>query len=566
MEIQELLPDAPELTDEMVLDIYRNRIRQYLIYRKTKTHIDCFCTSCQKEYRIDRAVDTVNIIHNDIISCRSCGAEVTCKSEGRPREKLYQSEPLVYFCIQNGKVYAFCGFIKNSLSCQTKTIEELSDRRLYWWVTCYVVEYAPQSARLFAKDYAGIWREEEKLYEPWYGSFGDIRHFKAYNSEVLEESFLKYSISEGNRPERSNKPLLYLMYAAKYPAFEMLEKLGGDMIISDIMYGRNYKRVLDLSGKSCAEVFRTDSNEAAVIRRNIRDIDINVLQCLHTLKSIARRQGRKYKLEDAVMICRKTSRYDVICKLIRKTSLTPQKLMNYLYKQLRERKKAQWQNLEITIIDYADYIHECEQLGYNITDEQICKPKKLYAAHERTSAAVNAIERERREREEQERTTAYLNGIYKEYVNSYEYSDKSYSIVVPKSALEIVNEGKSQHHCVAGYADRHIDGKLAILFMRDTANIGTALYTIEMQGDELVQIRGYRNCDPTGEAKKIVDKWLKWVKLPENKKHPRKPSERSLNNGKQYHNAGHSHTRIFGGYIASPADNNKRQACGGTPC
>lgn len=209
-----------------------------------------------------------------------------------------------------------------------------------------------------------------------------------------------------------------------------------------------------------------------------------------------------------------------MCKLIKKTNLTPQKLVNYLNKQLRERKNVKWQSLGRIIGDYEDYIHECEQLGYNVTDEQICKPKDMYAAHERTSKAVNIIERERMEKAEQERTTAYLNGIYKEYVDKYEYSDKRYSIIVPKSASEIVDEGKNQHHCVAGYADRHITGKLAILFMRDTASIENALYTIEMHGNELVQIRGQHNCDPTKEARKFVDKWLKWVKLPENKKHP----------------------------------------------
>lgn len=527
MEIQELLPEAPYLTDEMVLDMYRKHLSHYLFYRKHKTYIDCFCTSCMKRYQVRR--DTYYISHKEKIECFNCGADVTCYSEGISRDKLYQCELITYFIAKDNKVYAYCLRLFNSRT-DKYDIEGMEKACTLPYYIDHVIEYAPQSVRSFSKEY-GFWSEKEFTDEVYIrtGLYQYKYYNKLHNSEVIQNSFLKYSLPDRFNNERikevyENKPLLYLSFAAKYPAFEMLCKLGSGYIIKDIIVcKKKYKSVLNLSGKSCAEVFRTDSNEAALILQAIQrgeSLDIEVLQCLRKLKSIARKSGRKYTLADALKICGIPASSDIMCKLIKKTNLTPQKLVNYLNKQLRERKNVKWQSLGRIIGDYEDYIHECEQLGYNVTDEQICKPKDMYAAHERTSKAVNIIERERMEKAEQERTTAYLNGIYKEYVDKYEYSDKRYSIIVPKSAPEIVDEGKNQHHCVAGYADRHITGKLAILFMRDTASIENALYTIEMHDNELVQIRGQHNCDPTKEARKFVDKWLKWVKLPENKKHP----------------------------------------------
>ena len=119
-----------------------------------------------------------------------------------------------------------------------------------------------------------------------------------------------------------------------------------------------------------------------------------------------------------------------------------------------------------------------------------------------------------------------MNGKYQDYADMYEYEDKRYCIIVPKSAIEIIDEGQNLHHCVAGYAERHINGVLTILFMRDVKNKESALYTIEMRGKNLIQIRGMRNCDPTPQAQKFVDKWLKWIALPEKQKHPKNKAEK----------------------------------------
>ena len=92
-----------------------------------------------------------------------------------------------------------------------------------------------------------------------------------------------------------------------------------------------------------------------------------------------------------------------------------------------------------------------------------------------------------------------------------------------KSAQEIMDEGRILKHCVAGYADRHMQGQVTILFMREAAAPDKPFLTIEMAGNKLVQIHGYRNeglysakgrfaPDPREVHREWLDTWLEWLK------------------------------------------------------
>lgn len=94
----------------------------------------------------------------------------------------------------------------------------------------------------------------------------------------------------------------------------------------------------------------------------------------------------------------------------------------------------------------------------------------------------------------------------------------SLRIVVPKSGSEIVREGKTLHHCVGGYAARHIEGKTTILFLRHEKRPERPWMTIELTGkDTIRQIHGYKNegynhaQDPEERYAWFLDAWLGWV-------------------------------------------------------
>lgn len=536
-ELREIFPDLPPMSDEVRLDMHRKYAKPYIFYKKHKTYVDCYCTHCMQRYqlRLDAAPITPRddmllnmartIRTNELYYCPECGIKAMAKADGISRKNLCETKFLCCFHVLENKVFAVCGELVCGYGQMPVSAMGISYGGSKWY-EIYAVEYAPGTSRMVQYSHYFSYKLNENMYEPYIrGSFGN-QYFSEYNPEVLQNSFMKYILPADYSKDglyKGFKPLLYMMYAVRYPAVEMLLKSGFGEVVEDIIdRGRNYKSVIDLNGRTAAEVFKTDPNDAAVIRQAARDgayINMNTLQCYRRLKSIAKKQKRKYKFSDAVNIINALgSHYNDACSMLGKTGLTPEKLINYRDKQRKR---------ESTFGDYIDYIKECETLGYDLTLDEIRRPSDLRAAHERTSSAVRAVIAEKQAALKAQQQSDYIKNIYGKYVDRYEYSGARYCIIVPRSAADIVEEGKNQHHCVAGYADRHIACKLAILFMRDKSNPEKAHYTIEMHGDRLIQIRGCRNSDPTDEAMKFVNKWLKWVSLPESKKHPKQKQKKS---------------------------------------
>ncbi len=540
---KEVFPELPEISDEMRLKLHKKYAQRYLFYKKHRTYVDCYCTHCLTRFQLYRTAELntpVDIERHDIAEtiahdvgtiCPHCHSPVTARSEGIPRQKLTERYPRIIFLTTNDAVYAVCCEVVCGYGWDKMTIEEM-DRdyggsKLDVWS---VIEYKPGSVRATYYNWYFGWNDTQNVVEPYIREsiYAGNTCFKAENPEVLWSTFLRYHMPRKYKAQADAtaheytgwKPLEYLAYAVKYPAVEMLIKFGGDAIITDIIdRGRSHKSVINLEGKTPAEVFRTDGNEAAAIRQAMQSgrVDIDTLQCWRRLKANAKREKRKYKFEDAVALCGLSRNYTETMRLVNSVGLTPKKFLNYIDRQAEQRKDCPIGVMRI----YKDYIAECDTLGYDVRDTQICKPSDLYAAHERTTQALQAVREEQLRQKDAELMKKYEK-IYEKIVKKYEYSDKNYAIIAPKNSLEIVDEGKNLGHCVGGYAPRHMSGALTILFMRDVKNPYSALYTIEMQGDRLVQIRERKNCDPTPNAKKFVDKWLKYVKLPASKKHPKK--------------------------------------------
>lgn len=67
------------------------------------------------------------------------------------------------------------------------------------------------------------------------------------------------------------------------------------------------------------------------------------------------------------------------------------------------------------------------------------------------------------------------------------------------------------HHCVGSYTERVADGKCVILFLRKCSDESKPFYTIEVHGQEVVQVRGMGNCGMTPEVKTFVAAWKQSV-------------------------------------------------------
>ena len=155
------------------------------------------------------------------------------------------------------------------------------------------------------------------------------------------------------------------------------------------------------------------------------------------------------------------------------TGLTPQRIARYLSEN------------KVSTYDYSDYIAQCAELQYDMHDTAISMPHSFDRMHDRLSQIIK--------QKHDEKDNQKLAELYEDR-KKLEFTCGEYIIIQPKSIEEIVAEGRVLSHCVGGYADRHANGVLSIMFLRKKAEPQTPYYTIEVSsGYKIVQCRGYKN-------------------------------------------------------------------------
>lgn len=90
--------------------------------------------------------------------------------------------------------------------------------------------------------------------------------------------------------------------------------------------------------------------------------------------------------------------------------------------------------------------------------------------------------------------------------NNNKINDKKYTIIVPMSPNEVLDEAIQQNHCVASYIDRIIDKETNIIFIRQNDNIEKSVLTCEIVFNKFKQIKGFMNCEPNPEQQQFINK------------------------------------------------------------
>lgn len=89
-----------------------------------------------------------------------------------------------------------------------------------------------------------------------------------------------------------------------------------------------------------------------------------------------------------------------------------------------------------------------------------------------------------------------------------EYKGRTYSIICPKTAADVLDEAQQQSNCVASYVSRIINGECMILFCRRTDSPETSLVTVEITADgRLGQVKARFNRAPSSDVQLFIDKW-----------------------------------------------------------
>ena len=320
-----------------------------------------------------------------------------------------------------------------------------------------------------------------------------------------------------------------LTAACFYPRqIEWLVKLGLGEAVEDLV-GRGVKNAALIrweaaKPKDFLRCTRQEALDAAGDKSIHSPLDVLKLYVLQKDKPA------KMTLESAAFFteaCRGEPQRQMLNLLVQH-GIHAEKMMRYLQQAgavAAEEKGRPVSDSEITRL-YMDYLDAARNCGMDVENPVIFMPRNLIEKHDRVTAAWSAIQRQRRKaalaEADRKAAEAYRKRLHT-LSEKYLFWTDDFLIRAPVNADEIVDEGKALKHCVGGYADRHLSGATTILFLRRRDKPHTSLATIEMNGNRIMQVHGYRNemekCDENPERMParqlyagILDQWLKWLK------------------------------------------------------
>ncbi len=507
-------PEFEELTDAE-LNAIDDIFPHYLFYKTSPSgEREFHCTHCRQTFTRSRVMRTSSpedralmyAYHGDKAVCPLCGCTTEAKSVGKSKQRknLWHREKVVVIrAVNHDRVEARCCYAEKDYEHSLTPKTELTEKSRYL--------LTPGNAIRFKADYCGNdFYKTNTIGEPFPSTamfYGIDEGYTVFGLGELKNTFLKYNqlddlISYDAQCYSGyvyNAPMMkYLSYFAMYPQIEMLQKLGHYDVVQALI-NRNKKSFPYVNWKadSVTGFFKMKKSEYRSFKENGGSLELlRVAYKIRTdkdsldfvkAKAYLDKFGSEYRLER-------------FAESVNAAGISLDAAFGYILKKRRD------------CIEYTDYLRMARLLGYDLSVHNVAFPKNLKEAHDNAAAAERIMLEEKRAAElkkKEARAEKYL----KKYEKQYSFTDGKYIITVPHTVKEIVDEGKAMKHCVGGYAARHMEGRLAILFLRLTAKPDDSLYTIEMHGKVLTQVQGYNNRTPlTPEAEAFFNKWLTWVR------------------------------------------------------
>lgn len=533
---EEILENVPKITDEDIREL-NSIFTPYLFIKehRDEDRRECWCSVCNKHFFYDYTQRTetnahsefLSVKHNELSHCPECGAPVRVKQTHRAKQCKNLNEwrrAVIVKPKSHDEIYLFCVCANKNYSgrCYIPSVQ-------YHPSAVYYI--TPGNAKMYKTQYwlrrfnsddfyetKTVFKPFAKNYEYNYSNL-DKRGYSFVNYEKLFGTFLRYAPLREFEKAYVNwffshrygicetPSVKFLAYSAMYPGIEMLVKTGLTDFVCSLMDRRPLKRYINWTGKNPKEMFGMNNAQFRDMKDNCRDISIFMLY--QTLKNTSKNMSFQKCCEIQDKFDKEASQR--LAETVKKHKLNLTHTLNYLDKKTKKLKDnyKQKKEYERTAITWCDYIRFAKELKYDLSrkDSDIYFPKDLQKAHDNASRAVKVKKDEIAFQKYKKR--------YEKLQKLYEYSDGTYCIVVPQGINDIVDEGKILHHCVGGYAERHVSGKTTILFMRKCNSPEKRLVTIEIDDGQkyIRQNYGYGDRHVTKEEQSFIDSWLVWVKM-----------------------------------------------------
>lgn len=178
-----------------------------------------------------------------------------------------------------------------------------------------------------------------------------------------------------------------------------------------------------------------------------------------------------------------------------------EKLKSYCEKQRGKFKKSSFRSEAAEFVaTYRDYLDLVRKLNLRLS-KSVLYPKDLIEAHDKAVSEVKMAEDAKIDEAIRTAASKWKN---------LEYATEQFAIMMPKALADVIHEGSELCNCVGeNYPRRIRNGECLILFVRKASDPTKPYFCLEVQNKKVVQLRGYRNCDPPDDVKKFVAGWEK---------------------------------------------------------
>lgn len=487
-------PDLRKTDKNQIEKLFPSYLFYHRINRKTK---EFYCTHCQKTFRVAEIQRTktyweqeaYNRKHNDICKCPYCKEQVTLKCEGRGYKTLRDVASVTVMIARNKRLYARCFLVAKQYCNGIDTEVYYSENYRYCFEKGKGHKWT-ESYNYSSKGYVPSWHENKKVTAPYDQNYFGINiayrssNFIVINPDAYKKvDCLKYCCFDLFNKAIQNKRYSYyregmdkifefLALYVKYPYIELMLKGGLEKIVVDKI--SNCKGRLNWRGKTITSVLGMTKQEIKQFKSHSPGLtEISEYKFLkkYIPKLTVDKFYNKYSLlyYDEKLIRNSKSKYEI----------EPFDMLNYISKN-----KA---NIGCGAYVYKDYLEQCLQLGYDLTQSVIAFPKDLNKAHNDAIALIKYKAIAEKEKLMDKRT--------KKLQKMYTFEYESLEIKIPESLQEIIDEGQTLQHCVGGYTSGHAEGKTTILFIRHKDDENKPFFTLEIddKSKRIKQYHGFKN-------------------------------------------------------------------------
>lgn len=470
-------------------------------YHKGRKIQDGYCTHCRQEVKLHSPK------HGNEYVCPSCGRTATCHTLGR-NSHVYNRVTVLY--LQRYGEELLVRICKASVSYNNPRDPQISiweNARFFipinsggFHCETYYYSYAAEKLTPWTKGLRPVFNHWHYCFEA-----DTCGHIYTQNlAKVLKGTPWQYSqlaaFYLNHKEEMAVTP--YLREYLQHPALEYLIKLKLFNLAAFAVYGSSYSlngNPLNMDGKSIKEVLGVGKQYLPVMQ------ELNIDK--ETFGLMKKLMKRSLPIDSQFLKwCQVSGIHDAdeLERCLRYTSVY--KLMRYLQTQSEDSFFSADPHyyhtdtpVKRTFGEYKDYIRFCEDLEYDLTDDFILFPRHLREAHDKAAAMID-----------KRRVEIYNQKIAAEYAalaNQYQLTKYGFTVLPPKNASEIVEEGQVLHHCVGGYVSRVANKECVILFLREADKPDTPFYTIELRDGKVAQIRGRNNCTPSPGVQLYMKAW-----------------------------------------------------------